>query len=175
MHIHDLTNEPHIAQSAALLQSTFWPDADEALAEVRELVAPGNICRVAVKDDVVIGIIGGQPEYDGHVWELHPLVVREDYRGQGIGSFLLADFEMRVRQQGALTIMLGTDDADNMTSLGGIDLYRDLWAQVRRIANYKRHPYTFYQKRGYQIVGVIPDANGIGKPDILMAKRIYQP
>jgi hypothetical protein len=25
---------------------------------------------------------------------------------------------------------------------------------------------------GYTIVGVIPDANGLGKPDILMAKRI---
>jgi hypothetical protein len=25
---------------------------------------------------------------------------------------------------------------------------------------------------GYTITGVVPDANGIGKPDILMSKRI---
>ena len=29
-----------------------------------------------------------------------------------------------------------------------------------------------FQKMGYKIVGVFPDANGIGKPDIWMAKRI---
>ena len=30
----------------------------------------------------------------------------------------------------------------------------------------------FYLRVGFHIVGVIPDANGFGKPDILMAKRI---
>lgn len=33
-------------------------------------------------------------------------------------------------------------------------------------------PYEFYQKLGYAIIGVVPDANGLGKPDILMAKRV---
>lgn len=28
----------------------------------------------------------------------------------------------------------------------------------------------FYQKMGFAIVGVMPDANGIGKPDIYIAK-----
>jgi aminoglycoside 6'-N-acetyltransferase I len=41
--------------------------------------------------------------------------------------------------------------------------------------NLKNHPFTFYERLGYHIVGVIPDANGIGKPDILMAKRLRQP
>jgi aminoglycoside 6'-N-acetyltransferase I len=35
-----------------------------------------------------------------------------------------------------------------------------------------RHPYEFYQKMGYTITGVMPDANGIGKPDIFMSRRI---
>jgi len=32
--------------------------------------------------------------------------------------------------------------------------------------------YEFYQKLGFTIVGIIPDANGWGKPDILVAKRV---
>ena len=42
-------------------------------------------------------------------------------------------------------------------------------AQIRNLNN---HPYEFYQKVGFTIVGVIPDANGFGKPDIMMAKRV---
>jgi aminoglycoside 6'-N-acetyltransferase I len=45
---------------------------------------------------------------------------------------------------------------------------------IKNIKNLKRHPYEFYQKLGYTIVGVVPDANGIGKPDIVMAKSLYE-
>ena len=34
------------------------------------------------------------------------------------------------------------------------------------------HPAGFYLRMGFEIVGLIPDANGPGKPDILMAKRV---
>jgi len=40
------------------------------------------------------------------------------------------------------------------------------------IQNIGGHPYKFYEKTGYKIVGVFPDANGVGKPDIWMAKRV---
>jgi aminoglycoside 6'-N-acetyltransferase I len=33
----------------------------------------------------------------------------------------------------------------------------------------------FHQKLGYTVVGVVPDANGPGKPDISMAKRVRKP
>jgi hypothetical protein len=46
--------------------------------------------------------------------------------------------------------------------------------QVARIENRRGHPYEFYQKLGFVIVGVLPDANGPGKPDILMAKRVQR-
>jgi len=140
---------------------------------VREMLAGDRICRIAIdRAGNVVGWIGGIPEYDGHVWELHPLVVKPDQQMQGIGRMLVRDFEQEVKRRGGLTLMLGTDDEDSVTSLANADLYRDTWDQIAEIENLKGHPYEFYQKVGFTIVGVVPDANGRGKPDILMAKRV---
>jgi aminoglycoside 6'-N-acetyltransferase I len=98
--------------------------------------------------------------------------VSPDWRKRGIGRALVADIEQQVRLQGAVTVYLGTDDEDNRTSLGGIDLYPNVLAQLSQIKDVGGHPFAFYQKLGYVVVGIIPDANGPGKPDILMAKRI---
>ena len=156
--------------------STDWTNVEEALAEVRESFKPGRISRVAVDHEGnVQGWIGGIKSYNGNVWELHPLVVREDCRGQGVGRALVLDLEKQVAQRGAATIQLGTDDENARTSVGGIDLYPDVLDKLRGIENLHRHPFEFYQKLGYEIVGLIPDANGFGKPDILMAKRIKNP
>lgn len=173
-------NEYLIQQAAQLLVDAFrehWPEAwttlEDGLKEVHEMLEEERICRVAVSEDGnLLGIIGGIPEYDGHVWELHPLAVQPSMQGQGIGRVLVADLEELVRQRGGLTITLGSDDEDGMTSLANTDLYKDLWNQVKNIRNLKGHPYEFYQKQGYIITGVVIDANGRGKPDIIMSKRI---
>ncbi len=153
-----------------------WPNLASALSEVRESLGADRISRVALDDaGAVIGWIGGISEYDGLVWELHPLVVAQDCQRQGIGRALVADFEERVRERGGLTILLGTDDEDERTSLGGIDLFPNPLEQLQRIRNLRRHPFEFYTKLGYALVGVVPDANGFGKPDILMAKSLARP
>jgi len=77
-----------------------------------------------------------------------------------------------VRARGVLTLWLGTDDEDDRTTLSRVDLYPDPLEHLARIRNLRGHPYEFYQKMGFVIVGVIPDANGWGKPDIFMAKRV---
>jgi aminoglycoside 6'-N-acetyltransferase I len=175
-------NNDHLIQQAAqLLVDAFcehwsdaWPTFEDGLKEVHEMLEPERTCRVAVDEGGnLLGIIGGIPTYDGHVWELHPLAVQPSIQGQGIGRALVEDFEEQVRLKGGLTITLGSDDQDNMTSLSSIDLYENLWEKVREIRNLKNHPFEFYQKLGYIITGVVIDANGIGKPDILMSKKIY--
>ena len=173
-------NEQSIKQAAALLIEGFkiqspdsWPTTTVALEEVKESLQPDRISRIAVDDKgTVLGWIGGISRYHGHVWELHPLVVKTDYQRKGIGRALVTDLEECVQQRGGLTVWLGTDDEINMTTLGGIDLYPDVLGHVARIENLRDHPFEFYQKLGFVIVGVMPDANGLGKPDIFMAKRL---
>ncbi len=182
LRIIDLTaDQPALLEQAAeLLVEGFrehwpeaWPDMESAREEVEDCLEPEMICRAAVNDDgLLLGWIGGRPEYDGNVWELHPIVVRLGQRQQGVGRTLIADLEGQVRLRGGLTIMLGTDDVDDSTTLSSADLYTDLWAKIAAIRNLKGHPYEFYQKCGYSIIGVMPDANGRGKPDIYMGKRL---
>src|SRR4026209_691556 len=135
------------------------------------MLDPERICRAAVSEKgELLGIIGGIPGYDGHVWELHPLAIQPSLQGQGIGRALVEDFEEQVRLRGGLTITLGSDDEDNMTSLSEVDLFENTWEQIQNIRNLRDHPFTLYQKLGYVITGGVPDANGIDKPDILMSK-----
>jgi aminoglycoside 6'-N-acetyltransferase I len=174
------TDEPIIKQAAQLLVDAFrvhWSDAwstlEDGLEEIHEMLEAERIARAAIDDKGnLLGIIGGIPQYDGHVWELHPLAVQPSMQGQGIGRALVEDFEELVRQRGGLTITLGSDDEDGMTTLSNIDLYEDIWDKVKNIRNLKRHPFEFYQTMGYIITGVVPDANGRGKPDILMSKKL---
>jgi len=143
------------------------------MAEVKESLQPGRISRIAVDErGDVLGWICGIETYDGNAWELHPLIVRRDRERQGLGRRLVADFEKQVAQGGGHTVWLGTDDENFRTTLGGVDLYPGVLDKLRKIENRGSHPFEFFLKVGYQVVGVVPDANGFGKPDILMAKRI---
>ena len=177
-----LDDQERIHQTAQLLVEGFkthwpnaWPDLKSALEEVQESFGEDKISRVTVDNDgFVLGWIGAIPEYDGHAWQLHPLVVHPQHQGLGIGRSLVLDLEEQIRQRGGTTIYLGTDDEDEMTSLANVDLYPDVFQHIAMIKNLKHHPYQFYQKLGFVIVGIIPDANGPGKPDILMAKRVLR-
>lgn len=171
--LFDKSNPQYIEEAAALLTKAF-PHAwgpDEALEEIKECLENEKIALMAVQDGHLIGFIGAAPSYD-YAWELHPLVVGEQFRCQGVGSRLIEALEKECANRGVLTIYLGADDEFGETSLGNTDLYVDTYEKMENIENIKRHPFAFYQKKGYKIVGVIPDANGMGKPDIIMAKRL---
>jgi len=166
-------------QMAQLLVDAFrehWDDAwetfEDGLKEIEEMCEAERIFLIAVDDGKLLGMIGGIPQYDGNVWELHPLAVQPSLQGKGVGRALVMEFEEQVKQRGGLTITLGSDDQDEMTSLAKVDLYVDMWDKIKNIQNFKGHPYEFYQKMGYVITGVVPDANGLGRPDIMMSKRV---
>jgi aminoglycoside 6'-N-acetyltransferase I len=164
-----------IDQAAILLVDAFphWlPTMEMARDEVMEALGPDRICLVARAENQILGWIGGIPGYS-HAWELHPLVVSADARHRGVGASLVKALEERVRAAGALTLHLGTDDdrPNPGTSAGGVDLFPDVLSHAASLTVID-HPAGFYLRMGFEIVGLIPDANGPGKPDILMAKRV---
>ena len=166
-----------IDQAATLLIEAFphWvPTMESARNEVMQALKADRICLVARADDQILGWIGAIPEYS-HAWELHPLVVRADARRLGVGAALVRALEERVRAAGALTLYLGTDDDGPApgTSAGGVELFPDVLSHATRLRVFD-HPAGFYMRQGFEIVGLIPDANGPGKPDILMAKRVSE-
>jgi aminoglycoside 6'-N-acetyltransferase I len=180
--IVDLTREaPDLAEQAAvLLRDAFrnrtpdWQDLDSARQEVVTSLAPDKISRVALgASGEVVGWIGGMPMYGGLVWELHPLVVAESHRRQGIGRALVHDLERLVEARGALTLWLGSDDENDETTVSGVDLYADIPGSIRGLRKLRgEHPHEFYLRLGFRVTGLMPDANGRGKPDIFFAKRL---
>lgn len=168
-----IENTKHIKEAADLLRQVF-PHSymDCAEEEVLECLEKENVLIAAIEEDVLIGFIGARPQYGITGWELHPLLVSESYRSNGIGTTLCIELENLLREKGCLTIYLGSDDETDSTSLSNTNLFEDTFQKIENIKNLKNHPFEFYQKLGYKIVGVIPDANGIGKPDIMLAKGI---
>lgn len=173
-----------VRQAAELLVEGFranWPDAwpriEDALGELATFASDDERVAWAAVDaeENVLGWIGAIRMYGGNVWELHPLVVHPEHRGRGLGRALVEFLAERAREKGAFTMWVGTDDESEMTSLGGVDLYPGLLDHLRQIRNLKNHPFGFYQKLGFQVAGVVPDANGFGKPDILLAMRLRGP
>ena len=167
-------------QAAELLVAEFaeqypdaWPTMESARQEVEECLTPDFLARGALAGDgALVGWIGGRPSYRGRVWQLHPLVVRHDHQGKGIGRELVLDLEGLVLARGANTPWVGADDTDRRTPLSGVDLYEDLPGRLAAFENPGGHQIGFYQRMGFVLTGVMPDANGAGKPDIFLAKRI---
>ena len=178
--IEDLTatDDARVDGAAQLLNAAFaplgvWTTIAEARQEVVESVSPDKVSRVAVSDDgKVVGWIGAIQQYDGFVWELHPIVVNESQRRQGVGRALVSDLERILSERGALTLWAGSDDLAGETSLGQIDLYPALPAAFGQVRSWGRHPLPFYRELGFHVIGVMPDANGPGRPDIFLGKRL---
>jgi aminoglycoside 6'-N-acetyltransferase I len=172
-------DEAAVDQIAAFLPETFRnmapeyiPDEAAGRAVIDEMFEPEFINLIARDDSGVIGWIGGQPLYDGHVYELHPLAVRADRQRRGVGQALVAALEAEVAARGAQTLFVGTDDLLDQTTVSGIDLYPNPLEHLARIRDVGGHPYRFYERCGFVLVGILPDANGFGKPDLYLAKRI---
>jgi GNAT superfamily N-acetyltransferase len=171
-------NDPKARRQAAeLLVEAFphengWPTLELALEEIDEALAPERRCLAALDGDQLLGWIAGIPNYRERVWELHPLVVRGDARGRGIGRALTRELERVAAAGGGLTMWVGPDDDLGVTSLAGVDVYPAPLDRLRELVFPGSHAIGFYLRVGYTLCGVVPDANGRGLHGILLARRI---
>jgi len=178
--LFDLSEEAR-DQAARLLVEGFkemapnaWPDPSSARVDIDELMEDDENIMIAAFDSQnrMVGWIGAQPSHGPQGWELHPLVVDPLVQKKGIGRKLVEELEHRVVARGAVMMWLGTDDEAGWTSLAGVDLFPEPLEKLTNLQDREGHPFAFYRRLGYAVVGVLPDANGFGKPDILMAKRL---
>lgn len=166
-------------QAAEVLVEAFrhspfaWCDLESAREEVATFLMPERIAFVAAEDEIIVGWIGAI-KHSAQMWELHPLAVRPHAQGNGIGRTLVETLEAQARREDVSTIWLGTDDDFGGTNLFGENLYPNVLERLRRLRVVSRHPFVFFEKMGFVVVGVFPDASGNAKHDILMAKRVQR-
>jgi aminoglycoside 6'-N-acetyltransferase I len=85
---------------------------------------------------------------------------------------LITDIERLAHARGALTLLVGTSDATAATTLSDVDLYQNPAQAIASLKTLGKHPLDFYEKIGFKVVGITPDADGSGKPGITLAKRV---
>ena len=164
-----------ISVRAAAINAPRWlPTPERARAEIVRVASMAGVCRALLEGDTPRGWAGAAPSAE-RAWELHPMLVDPACHGGGLGRCLVVDVERCARAAGALTMELSTSDATGATTLGGIDLFADPLGALSRLDVLDArtgHAFRFWQKVGYAVVGVLPDAEGPGVPSIRLAKPL---
>ena len=172
------SSEETIKQAAEILYITFGADEKnwwlknrkEAFDEVKECIEKPNVCIGIKTGNELIGWAGIRPMYE-KTWELHPMVIKKEYQRKSYGRLLLTEIERLAHLNGIIGLVVGSDDETNSTSLSAKEINgENIFDEIKNIKNYKSHPFEFYQKCGYSIIGLIPNANGQNKPDIWLWK-----
>ena len=167
-----LAEAAQVIRDALAHMPETWDKPGEAEAEIDTFFTDEDRRGWAALDsDAVVGMIG-RVHTHSHTWELHPLVVDHPHQHNGIGTKLVAHLESEAKAAGILTIWLGLDDTYGGTNLFGRDIFFDVLTSADTIEEALGHPFRFYQRLGYVVIGLLPDVNGFGQPDILIGKRI---
>ncbi len=153
-------------------RSAAWPTIADAITEVTTCSTPTHISLVAVRQHEIVGWVSAAPQYRTTGWELHPIVVAPAYQRIGVGRALIHNLCTILQSRGACVLYAWSDDESMSTSLGGINIIDQPLHHLIHFCASSQHAGGFYLKQQFQLCGVIPDANGPGKPDILFARHI---
>jgi aminoglycoside 6'-N-acetyltransferase I len=161
-----------VTLASALTHTAAWlRDLDAAREELADALAPGKTALVLLEGPAPIAWVAAAPDW-GRIWELHPLIVAVDHQRRGHGLRLVRAIEHIARAAGALTMLVGTSDTVGATSLSNVELYDHPGARLDGMTVRAPHAVEFWQRAGYTIVGVLPDAEGPGLPSIQLSRRL---
>jgi len=150
----------------------WLPTLGAAREEVLESLQSGRQSFALVDASVApIGWIAVEAQ-GARVWEIHPIAVRVADQGKGHGRALVEHVERLARATGILTLFASTSDEVGATSLSGVDLYADPVGALASARWQESHACEFWRRVGFKLVGVLPDAEGPGKPSIHFAKAV---
>lgn len=161
-----------VTLASALTHTAAWlADGDAAREELADALAPEKTALVLLADGAPIAWVAAAPDW-GRIWELHPLIVAVEHQRRGHGLRLVRAIEDIARAAGALTMLVGTSDTVQATSLSNVDLYDHPGTRIASMTVKAPHAVTFWQRAGYTVVGIVPDAEGPGQPSIQLARRL---
>jgi aminoglycoside 6'-N-acetyltransferase I len=162
----------HILVEGFADRSPAWPTLATGISEVISYSTDIQISLVAIIDGTIVGWISATPQYQQFGWELHPLVVAPSQQKRGVGTALVENLCVALHERGGTVLYAWSDDECLSTSLGGKDLMPDPLHHLSQFCASSQHAGGFYLKLQFALCGVLPDANGYGKPDVLFARRI---
>ena len=154
--------------------SPQWlPTMETARRQVLAVVETNQIGKVLVDQDRTpmgwIGLIPG-----ARVWEIHPIAIAVEHQYKGYGQLLVEDAAAMATNAGALTLFASTSDEVGTTNLFGQNLYDNPALALANLQATGRTPYKFWESAGFTVVGVLPDAEGKGKPSIHLARELTE-
>ncbi len=164
-----------LSYRASKKNSPNWlPTEAAAMNEILNTSASGGLTRMIIEAGIPRGWISASPKRYGN-WEIHPLLIDPEVAGRGYGRMLVEDIEQLIRSAGGISVHLSTSDATHSTNLSDVNLYPNPVEALRNLKirdSQQGHAYQFWMRVGYSVVGVIPDAEGLGVPSIQLAKRL---
>jgi aminoglycoside 6'-N-acetyltransferase I len=173
-----------IEQAVRIMLESFpddemWPDLNEkkALETVTNSLDEKNICIGLKVGNELAGWVCLSPMYgkieNEETWNLQPLAVSTKFKGRGFGKILMNEVERLAREKNIIGILLSSGDEADKTSLSDREISgENVIEEIKNIKNYKNHPYEFYQKCGYSIIGIVPNGYGLRRTDIWLWKDI---
>lgn len=168
-------DDSFLDDAVALMEEVYPGYAErpgDAMMEIERVMNEDAVFIVRVVEGELVGLIGARLTHGDTGYELFPHVVHPDEQNQGLGTVLLYMLEQELSRRGATVLFLAVEDEFGDTSLYDQDLFENPFPAIQGMKAIAWHPFVFYRRRGFSVYGVIPDAFGVGKPDILMAKKI---
>lgn len=129
----------YVKELAEMYVETFnsepWNDRwtiDTASKRLHQMINVEDFCGIlARKNDILCGMILGSKEqfFDGIMLNIKEFCVKNEMRGQGLGTKIFKEFEVRMKEEGIKEIILFTsrgDYTEHFYHKHGLESYSEL-------------------------------------------------